>query len=423
MQDVVAEIKRLRDESNLTFEDIGKNFGMSERTVRRHYYGAETARQSGAENEDWFVETTPELEANHKANAHYNFVEKTGKATRAIKTLDDLFEFLDIDPELFSIENVTTGSWQVKCKDEEVETLFKVSAKVAPVPVVSEGGLGLPKPPTVSNVAPTQPLRCLVAIPDTQHGFREGVPLHDDDFLDSALRVIEHLADEGHLETVMLCGDHLDLAPWSTKYRVTPDLHQTTNASFKALYNFLVRLKQAAKCPIDWFEGNHEQRILHFLAERAPEAWSMRDPVTGKRLFEIANLLHLDELGIEYVAPYGKRKWYFDNKLFGYHGTKHGGKLGQVFEQHLSEGAASAIFGHVHQQGILKRTLDMPGNPEHFAASPGCGCKRDGTVPAGLSTPQSWQQGLVVVWYDGERLYPELLSYQNGSIVWGGKRF
>lgn len=401
--DLVEQVVLLRDQREKTFASIAEELGLSDRTIRRIYQSTRS----------------PSIADEHAEDQHL----LEGATKRPIKSIEDLMNFLGIDSSMFALESVDVGSWGVKCAGEDPETLYKVKAKVSPLPIVSTGDLGLKTPTDLPPLQqPHGGLRCLVAIPDTQHGFRDGVPLHDDDFLESVLNVIGFLREQGTLAHVALCGDHLDLAPWS-KYRVTPDLQQTTNASLKALHTFLVRLRETAACPIDWFEGNHEKRIMDFLADKAPEAWSLKDPVTGKRVFSLENLMHLDDLDIKYVAPYGTRKWYFDNKLYGYHGTKHGGKLGQVFEQHLAEGAASAFFGHTHNQGIVKKTLDLPGRPEHSAISPGCGCKSNGIVPSGLDVPRSWQMGLAVMWYDGERIYPELLSYQNGRIVWAGRSF
>lgn len=402
-QDLIDQVRMLRDERERTFVSIAEDLGLSDRTVRRIYEQATTEPA-----------LSPTLPDQHLLE---------GATKRPIKSIDDLMSFLGIDASMFALEGVDVGSWGVKCAGEETETLYKVRARVSPLPLVSTGDLGLKPPADLPAIEqPRGDLRCLVAIPDTQHGFRGDEPLHDNNFLASALAVIAYLREQGTLAQVALCGDHLDLAPWS-KYRTTPDLQQTTNESLKAFYDFLVQLRETCACPIDWFEGNHEKRIMDFLAEKAPEAWSLRDPTTGKRVFALENLLHLDALDVNYVAPYGTRKWYFDNKLFGYHGTKHGGKLGQVFEQHLAEGAASCFFGHVHTQGMVKKTLDVPGRPEYFAASPGSGCRSDGLVPSGLDVPRSWQKGLLVVWYDGVRLYPELLSYQDGRIVWAGRSF
>jgi len=350
----------------------------------------------------------------------------TGTTREKIRTDEDLMRFLNIDPTLFSVTGVTAGSWQVKCAGEDVETLYKVQAHVSPVAGVSSEALLLPPPPMVEMQEVTGPLRCMLIIPDTQHGFRRDdygnmLPLHDPVAIDIVIQVAVYLREQGVLERIVLCGDHLDLAPWSTKYRVTPDLHGTTNASLEALYHDICLLREVGACPIDWYEGNHEKRIEDLLAERAPEAWALRDPVTQLRVFSLRNLLHLDDLDVSYISPYGTRRWYWDDRVYGYHGTKVASKLGAVFDAHLSEGATSSFFGHIHTQGLLKKSLDVPGVSEIFSMSAGTLCQVNGRVPANLSVPPSWQQGFGVLWFDGTRIYPELISIQDGRCVWNGR--
>jgi len=88
----------------------------------------------------------------------------------------------------------------------------------------------------------------------------------------------------------------------------------------------------------------------------------------------------------------------------------------------------------VHRIELMHRTrLAYEGAKFSFAATPGCLCKIDGTVPStksstdvfGRAVPsvENWSQGVAVVSYqDGDGPFAlELVAIFNGQVVFRGK--
>ena len=357
-------------------------------------------------------------------------------ASRGVTSLQDLLSVAGVNDEWICTRH-KVNTWQALGKDSEKIQLHQVTAHLTRAndfwvnPITVEN----PIKRTVKPAQSSQGLALLV--PDTQHGYRavedlskpglrDWQPLHDRAAIDCVLQVAEHLKDR--ITHVVFLGDHLDLAPWSTRWKTSPDLLMTTNAALRELYAGLLRpLRETLpSAEMVYVMGNHDARIEDFLAERAPEASTLMsaDTVDNKPLLTIENLLALDSLDIELIAPYGRPYWLFDEiKIF--HGNKAKNRGGATAAEYLKTATSSIIYGHIHRLELAQSRIETPGGHKVVtAASPGCLSRCElGVVPGRAGSPPDWQTGFGLVekvddWHS-VNLYPIL----DGRCVVNGQVF
>jgi hypothetical protein len=199
---------------------------------------------------------------------------------------------------------------------------------------------------------------------------------------------------------IVVLGDMLDLAPWSTKFATEPGLRFTTQHSLVELFWFLGCLRETCpKAEIIYLEGNHENRIERALKEKVDEALDVRpanDP-NGLPSLSIPRLLSLDALDIEYRGPYGADYWLW-NQVRIHHGHVVRGNSGGTTSAILNNSSHSQIVGHIHRVESHSKTIQTANGQKVITAmSPGCLCRLDGVVPAFAGKPLNWQQGFGVV--------------------------
>lgn len=302
---------------------------------------------------------------------------------RGIRTLQDLIKQANVSEKDWIVTKHLVNKWDAVGKDGVVE-LYQVKAWLEKRP---EFFTPIVKPVHVKKRRLNRkesPEAVALIIPDSQHGFRrlngKLVPIHDRRCIDLAIQVCDYLKPD----EVVLLGDMLDLAPWSTKYSTSPDLKYTTQPSLLELHWFLQSLRDCGDHVITYLEGNHEARIKKAVVDRLEEAVDLR-PV-GRDVehpaLSIPNLLSLDEISVDYVEPYGAAYWLFDDLVRCHHGSTVRTKGGQTVTAMLSSGTTShEIVGHIHRREFASRRIPAKGGLKTVnAMSPGCFCRIDTEV-------------------------------------------
>ena len=348
---------------------------------------------------------------------------------RGIRTLDELLDAAGVSQDEWLVMKYVVNKWDAVAKDGTTE-LFQVKAwlerrpeffatKVSPIKVYKRSYRPRKEPDQVALI-----------IPDSQHGFRRHkgklIPMHDRRCIDLAIQVCDFLKPD----EVVLLGDMLDLAPWSTKFSTPPDLKYTTQPSLMELHWFLQSLRMSGDHAITYLEGNHELRIRKALTDRLEEAVDLR-PV-GKEsehsLLSIPNLLSLDDLSVDYVEPYGSAYWLFDDLVRCHHGNTVRSKGGQTVTAMLNSGTTShEIVGHIHRREFASRRIPAGGGFKTVnAMSPGCFCRIDteiSLVPAFAGRPVDWQHGMGIVYKYGDKVSMHLIPIDDGVCYVDGERF
>ena len=350
----------------------------------------------------------------------------------SVRTLEGLLEAAGVDPDEWAIERHMVNKWDALTKDGGVQEMYQVRAHLVRRPsfwLKRVECQPIPRRPKQRSYG----LEACLVIPDSQMGYRRRrdgslEPLHDVKACDLAVQVASHLNREHELSTIVLLGDMLDLAPWST-YSSDPSLRWTTQPALIALHHWLSQLRMAApSARIIYLEGNHEARIKKVLNEViAGELHTLRpaDKPEGPALLSVPYLLSLEKLDIEYLEPYGKGFWW--RGIHFHHGRIVRSRGGKTVAAMLADCAHSQVVGHIHRREIASRTVatDKPPFRKTInAMSPGCLCRLDDAVPQTPGQSQlDWQQGLGIIYADSEGESMQLIPIDNGRVVVNGAPF
>jgi hypothetical protein len=354
-----------------------------------------------------------------------------------IRTLDQLLAAAEVDRDEWTVEEWKANTWAsaMKGKDGEpvVVRLWQVKARLLPRRLPISSVISITPLPRQKPRA-TQARDVCLFVPDTQHGFRWTAghqrlrPMHDRAACDLAIQCAQVLQPA----TIVLLGDHLDLAEWSTKYPRPPEHIETTEPAARELHWFLAQLRLA--CPsarIVYLEGNHDARIRKLMEERAPGGARLRpvDDPDGTPMLSIPRLLALDALDVEYVGPYGAEWWWGDVRVT--HGDTVRGGGGKTTSAVVAKSHHSTVMGHIHRAELASRTVHGQDGPRIITAmSPGCLTKLTaGEVPAAHHTGQDWQQALGVgVRHRGHvslsllPIHAGTLAFPDGRVLIGDSR-
>jgi hypothetical protein len=313
-----------------------------------------------------------------------------------VTSLEDLLRETNTDLDKWFVASHTINTWeQAQAGEEEPEivTLYQVKARL------EKRLIDYLKPANKIEFSlkrgrkNKENHKKVLFIPDTQHGhvwskdYTKLEPIHDRKGIDAVIK----LAREWQPEVVVLLGDMLDLAQWSLKYPRPPEYRQTTGATINELYYDLCRIREA--CPnseIVWLEGNHEARIQKALTEILPESVHLAPAGETQPALCIERLLHLEDLGIEYIKPFPADYW-----LWGCIQITHGEGHGKGVTTKLAKTKSySMVKGHGHGLELSCSRVETPkGSKNITVMQPGCLCRIDGTVP-GVSPRPDWQHGV-----------------------------
>lgn len=359
-----------------------------------------------------------------------------------------------LDPGLAdSVKNFSVRTWEgfIKDPDGDVQKVPQRGYNIQ-LSVNLEG----PQWPVVQPAKPTRitpnkprPTRTsgwktAVILPDPQIGYRwvtdpDGSqrldPFHDERAIEVALDILAAARKAHPIDRVVNLGDFLDL-PSQSRWAQEPGFAGTTQAAVDYGHEFLAR--QRAICPeakIAIIEGNHDKRLGDYVTKNAMAAFGLRragDPPASWPTLSLPYLLRLDELDIEWLEGYPASGLWLNDHIECIHGQKVRSS-GSTASAVINDSRHSVIFGHVHRIETQYRTdKTREGGYRKFAATPGCLCRVDGSVPSFKSGTKStgdpipnwenWQQGLLLVHYreDDDRYSLEPVEIRSGTAIWRG---
>ena len=239
---------------------------------------------------------------------------------------------------------------------ETTEAYMRQAAPRLPEPAPEAGGPVLPEPWEPTPLEPfDMQVQGWVPVLGDLH-----MPFHDRATIESCVREARDRRARGFL----INGDGMDMAG------ISPFFRRFTRARFvdelelgKQFVGWL--RSQLPDARIVWKQGNHEWRLIRFLAERAEELEDLP-------CLQLPSLLGLDAHGIEWVAD--KRK-----VMLGKLPVLHGHEFKQALSNVVSparlaflRGTSTVMVNHHHRTSEHHvRTLD---NKDVAAWSVGCAC-------------------------------------------------
>ena len=348
---------------------------------------------------------------------------------RSIQTLDQLLASAEVDPKEWYVTNWKANSWEqatrIAGRIQKI-TLYQVKASLARrIEATYRAAEPAQKFVRVDHAGRKSRLKHAVIVPDLQMGFAWAKryqyldPMHDRRAMDAVVNLIREIKPH----YVILLGDMMDLAPWSTRFPRKPEYKQTTQPVIDELHWWLADIRSAAPgAKIIYMAGNHEERMHKAMVEKLPEATYIAKAFQDSPALSVRNLLRLDDLHIEYIGPYGEDWWLWDRVRIT-HGTKVRSGGGATAAAIAKTARWSEVYGHVHKVEMMQKTFHGPfGRNVVTALSPGCLCRLDGSVP-GVSLSPDWQQGCGVATLDEdtEQVHMQVLPIYDGSLVWDGR--
>jgi hypothetical protein len=374
-------------------------------------------------------------------------VEAAEEPQRRREMLGKLADLLDRQGiEIDDVGDVSKiKAWQGFYKDEagDAHTVDMVGIQFSPT---WESG---PTWPVVQQAAPCvvkhgarnavrSDARRTVLLPDPQIGYLrydDGTleAMHDEQAMACALELIQRVRPH----RIVNLGDFLDLAEFSSKFAVGPEMVLTTQPAIDRGHRFLAEQAAAAGPQLEehiLLEGNHDDRLPRLIMQNAKAAMRLRqaaDP-EGWPVMSVPFLLRLDELGVTYVGGYpaGRIKVAEASgrqaPLFAIHGEKLDMKKQAKAERQ------STVQGHDHHFSTHCEVYEVDGEAVEVEAwSMGCLCRTDGAVPSTkgghdargrpIRRHESWQQGVGVLTEtaDGWDLQP--VRIRDGRAYWNGE--
>lgn len=308
-------------------------------------------------------------------------------------------------------------------------------------PVVQPARPCVIKPPATKSARTKKDAwKTCVILPDVQIGYRRSLdtaeldPFHDEHAMSVALQIVR-AADP---EQIVVLGDFLDFAEFG-KFEQEAGFALTTQPSIDRAHQYLTEIFAAAPRASGVFlEGNHDRRLQKAIVTNAKSAFGIRPGNTPPETWpdlSVPHLLRFDELPIEYKGGYPAGIHWINQRLCAIHGHKVRSS-GSTAAAVVDDMRVSVIFGHVHRVELQHRTrLAYEGGRSSLAASPGCLCRIDGTVPSvkgstdpmgrPIETVENWQHGLAVVTYkDGdEPFHLELVPIHDGFAMFRGEAY
>lgn len=390
-------------EQGWSWRKIGEHFGTSHGNIRYWVAKYESGDESSCSP------STPQLKSEREGDL--TTVEAKGPT---IRTLEQLLDAAEVDQELWRVVKYVTNTWDSK---------WQVKAWLEPIP---QWALDFPKVVIERKEArplpSTEGAESVLFVPDQQFGFRWDFetgklePIHDP----VAVALAEAVAREMKPDTIVLAGDVLDFAAFSTKYLVDPSLRQTATPSLQAAHDHIAALAEVAQ--VIMLPGNHDIRAATAAATLIPELCHLKPANSDAPLLALERLLDLESVSA-YVVPGGyphAELYMFDGLARFNHGTKVKKRGGQTVAAVLEEARVSTFFGHIHRAELAARTHHGPrGLKTVYAGSPGTLSRQDGAVPG--SHRPDWQQAVMPIYYRKGRLYPSLVYFDGGEAIWEGR--
>jgi predicted phosphodiesterase len=400
-RNVAQEALRLRSEG-WSWRRLSRHFGTPHSNLRYWIakYGSEADQRT----------TTSSIQ--HKADAEQTTVESDGPT---IKTLEALLDAAEVDLGKWRVTkqvvNTWAGNWQVK-------------AWLEPVPewLPDLSSIDLPDTPTLKPMPDTDGVESVLFVPDQQFGWRwdfetgELDPVHDP----VAVALAEEVARRMKPDVIVLAGDVLDFAAFSTKYVVDPALRNTATQALQAAHDHIAAL--AAVAQVFVLPGNHDIRVSTAATSLIPELAYLQPANSDVPLLALERLLDLEPIGA-CVVPGGyphAELFLFDGTARFTHGVKVKQRGGQTAAAVLQDAQVSTYFGHIHRAEVASRTIHThSGRRVLHAGSPGTLSRLDGVVPG--SHRPDWQQAVMPIYYRNGCQYPSLVHFEGRSAVWEGK--
>lgn len=240
------------------------------------------------------------------------------------------------------------------------------------------------------------------------------IPDHDERSIEAVMQFIPDFKSD----VVHLVGDILNLTKVSkydqdVYYRVS--FMDEIEEGRKIISRLVKTIRKASPhARINYYSGNHEERLLKYLSSHAPQLADLYDD--DGLILSLPRLLELKKHDIKWV-PYFKEYIERGNVLIE-HGDIARSKSGFTGHGMLDRRGMSGFSGHTHRLAIVTRT--QSGIPK-FWVETGNLCKLKFASPY-VKSPD-WHQGFAIGMYDPKQrvMHPSIVPIIDHRFVWEGR--
>lgn len=332
-----------------------------------------------------------------------------------------------LDPNDWIVERVTVNEWDgnggrpAPGKDPQIITLRQLKIHLKRRQALD---FILPAVPSQQFKRPSKAYKhdesfLAVALGDEQE------PYSDPFVEDTLYQWLEH----NQPDVIVHLGDLVDF-PDISRHKDNPEwnasVQECLDKGYERLYNYRSICPEAEMI---YMLGNHDERIRNELVNKAQRLYGIRpavlpgepDPIEA---LSMRNLLHLDDLGVEFIDPKGGYA-HAQYKLSSEVAVRHGWLTGQnTAQKTLDRLGHSVIVGHTHAQCVTYKTLYSIDSKPKVLQAVEAGTLSQVESGLGYALYPNWQHGFapVQVWADGS-FHVDLATYDNGSLRWRDQRF
>ena len=348
---------------------------------------------------------------------------------------DSLLRTRGIDPDDVEVVSVTVNQWEglraksidnIRISEPIVLHQTKVTYRPIPDPAETPWGRFLAG---LNDLSPKAPLKkrgtkitkrpVLWFVHGDDQAPHINTPLHD-----LTLAFLDEVSPDRGVHV----GDLVDFGSISRHRQKVDTIYNDTildglDAAHRAISE---RTSAAGVCEWHFLYGNHDERLMKYLVNHAPELVGIRPAVTPDdldptALLDVSNLLRFGELG--WTAVHDERGDYpystlrIADELLASHGwiaAKGAGNSAAKSVERLNSGI---IVGHTHRLGLSHITRwDADGEPHIYSAAE-CGTMAD---PRGLGYARDpdWQNGFVTVEVRDGAHSVDLAVYRDKTLRW-----
>lgn len=234
------------------------------------------------------------------------------------------------------------------------------------------------------------------------------IPDHNRHLLPPLYKLIKDL----NPDKIHILGDLVNFTKVS-KYDPDPYYSVKLSDEIDEASRVLRKIVSLSDAEILWYSGNHENRLIKYLARNALALADL--DIKGEKVVSIPHLFGLRELGV---------KWFSWDANHTEHGVlfEHGSivrvKSGYTAQAMIDRRGMSGIVGHTHRLSLITRSQF---GKSHFWIENGCLCNLNPTPR--YSNMPDWTNGFSVINFVNGKAYPQIVPIFNNRFIYNGKTY